>query len=371
MGIGPMTFSLRERRSATELNRLLFIILFCSFSCTFIDWTLNGADIQGGAEITVSVVAGQSYVANFIATSELADITVNMNKGGTVSINGGSASSQAKVTDVQVGSYVTIQAHPVSPNEFLYWVDYSDETSILSEENPWNFQVTGTARYKAIMGEPLVVTATSAGTGGTAIAYPTKVLSGKTTTLTATPTQGYEFVNWTLNGVEVSTENPYTATITESAEYVANFRQTGSVTPTQYTVIVSASPAEGGTAKVNNEQSVTVESGTNVTITATPADGYEFVEWQVNGVSSPILGQNDSFGVTASNTFVAIFRQTEQGGGEEEVATKLDRTGWTVTASSEEASGEGTGNGVPSCIVDESLTTYWHSKWQGGLCTAI
>ena len=335
-------------------------------SYIFKNWTLNGADIQGGAEITVSVVAGQSYVANFIATSELADITVNMNKGGTVSINGGSASSQAKVTDVQVGSYITIQAHPVSPNEFLYWVDYSDETSILSEENPWNFQVTGTARYKAIMGEPLVVTATSAGTGGTAIAYPTKVLSGKTTTLTATPTQGYEFVNWTLNGVEVSTENPYTATITESAEYVANFRQTGSVTPTQYTVIVSASPAEGGTAKVNNEQSVTVESGTNVTITATPADGYEFVEWQVNGVSSPILGQNDSFGVTASNTFVAIFRQTEQGGGEEEVATKLDRTGWTVTASSEEASGEGTGNGVPSCIVDESLTTYWHSKWQGG-----
>ncbi|MBE6299972.1 MAG: hypothetical protein E7083_06540, partial [Bacteroidales bacterium] len=335
-------------------------------SYIFKNWTLNGADIQGGAEITVSVVAGQSYVANFIATSELADITVNMNKGGTVSINGGSASSQAKVTDVQVGSYITIQAHPVSPNEFLYWVDYSDETSILSEENPWNFQVTGTARYKAIMGEPLVVTATSAGTGGTAIAYPTKVLSGKTTTLTATPTQGYEFVNWTLNGVEVSTENPYTATITESAEYVANFRQTGSVTPTQYTVIVSASPAEGGTAKVNNEQSVTVESGTNVTITADPADGYEFVEWQVNGVSSPILGQNDSFGVTASNTLVAIFRQTEQGGGEEEVATKLDRTGWTVTASSEEASGEGTGNGVPSCIVDESLTTYWHSKWQGG-----
>ncbi len=343
-------------------------------SYIFKNWTLNGADIQGGAEITVSVVAGQSYVANFIATSELADITVNMNKGGTVSINGGSASSQVKVTDVQVGSYITIQAHPQDDNEFLYWVDYYDETSILSVENPWNFQVTGTARYKAIMGEPLVVTA-SAGTGGTAIAYPTKVLSGKTTTLTATPTQGYEFVNWTLNGVEVSTENSYTATITESAEYVANFRQTGSVTPTQYTITVSADPAEGGTATVavgtgQASSSVTVDPGTNVTIIATPADGYEFVEWQVNGNPSPMLEQNYSFGVTVSNNLVAIFQSTEQGGGEEEVATKLDRTGWSVTASSEEPKENDWGNGgLASHAIDNSLDTYWHSKWDGETAT--
>ena len=189
--------------------------------------------------------------------------------------------------------------------------------------------------------------------------------SGTEVTFNANPADGYNFVNWTKGTETVSSENPYTVAINESITLTANFETS---TP-QCTITVSASPAEGGTAKVNNEQSVTVESGTNVTITATPADGYEFVEWQVNGVSSPILGQNDSFGVTASNTLVAIFRQTEQGGGEEEVATKLDRTGWTVTASSEEASGEGAGNGVPSCIVDESSTTYWHSKWSDGEAT--
>ena len=419
-------------------------------SYIFKNWTLNGADIQGGAEITVSVVAGQSYVANFIATSELADITVNMNKGGTVSINGGSASSQAKVTDVQVGSYITIQAHPVSPNEFLYWVDYSDETSILSEENPWNFQVTGTARYKAIMGEPLVVTATSAGTGGTAIAYPTKVLSGKTTTLTATPTQGYEFVNWTLNGVEVSTENPYTATITESAEYVANFSQTGSVTPTQYTasvevngtngsatvavgtgeasssvtvdsgtevtfnanpadgynfvnwtkgtetvssenpytvainetttltanfekattqytITVSASPAEGGTATVavgtgEASSSVTVDAGTNVTITATPAEGYEFVNW-TNGGNLLSTNTTETYPISANITLTANFRQTEQGGDVIEVA-QLDRTNWSVTASSQAPEEGAINGGEARHAIDNSTTTFWHTQWQ-------
>ena len=36
MGIGPMTFSLRERRSATELNRLLVCLFFSSLCCCFI-----------------------------------------------------------------------------------------------------------------------------------------------------------------------------------------------------------------------------------------------------------------------------------------------------------------------------------------------
>ena len=31
MGIGPMTFSLRERRSATELNRLPLLSILCHF----------------------------------------------------------------------------------------------------------------------------------------------------------------------------------------------------------------------------------------------------------------------------------------------------------------------------------------------------
>ncbi len=42
-------------------------------------------------------------------------------------------------------------------------------------------------------------------------------------TLTATPNEGYVFVNWTVNGEVVSTKNPYTATITVNTEFVANF----------------------------------------------------------------------------------------------------------------------------------------------------
>ena len=46
---------------------------------------------------------------------------------------------------------------------------------------------------------------------------------GTSVTITATPDTGYEFVNWTKAGVEVSTDASYTFTVTEDVDLVANF----------------------------------------------------------------------------------------------------------------------------------------------------
>ncbi|MBR0178614.1 MAG: hypothetical protein IJQ11_14445, partial [Bacteroidales bacterium] len=46
---------------------------------------------------------------------------------------------------------------------------------------------------------------------------------GQTCTLTATANEGYTFVNWTKDGVEVSTDATYSFTVTENAAFVANF----------------------------------------------------------------------------------------------------------------------------------------------------
>ncbi len=45
---------------------------------------------------------------------------------------------------------------------------------------------------------------------------------------------------------------------------------------------------------------------------------------------------------------------------------ELDRSGWSIEANTQESSGEGAGNGVPSCAIDGNLNTYWHSSWQNG-----
>ena len=46
---------------------------------------------------------------------------------------------------------------------------------------------------------------------------------GSTCTLTATPADGYAFVNWTKDGEVVSTESTYSFTVTEAGDYIGNF----------------------------------------------------------------------------------------------------------------------------------------------------
>ena len=68
---------------------------------------------------------------------------------------------------------------------------------------------------------------------GTATVSSAYAFAGEEVTLTATPTEGYEFLNWTVGGTEVSIENPYTATITANTEFVANFSEASGIITTE------------------------------------------------------------------------------------------------------------------------------------------
>ena len=59
---------------------------------------------------------------------------------------------------------------------------------------------------------------------------------GAEATLKATPAEGYEFVNWTVDGAEVSTENPYKFIVTADVALVANFKKAAPATETVYFV---------------------------------------------------------------------------------------------------------------------------------------
>lgn len=48
------------------------------------------------------------------------------------------------------------------------------------------------------------------------------------------------------------------------------------------------------------------------------------------------------------------------------LGNQLNRSTWIAEASTEEPNGEGAGNGVAACILDDNLSTFWHSQWQGG-----
>ncbi|MCL2246365.1 MAG: leucine-rich repeat protein, partial [Lentimicrobiaceae bacterium] len=65
-----------------------------------------------------------------------------------------------------------------------------------------------------------------------------------TATVTATAFTGYHFVNWTIDGEEVSTDNTYSFTVTEDVDLVANFEK---ILET-FLVIVNSNNDEYGTA---------------------------------------------------------------------------------------------------------------------------
>jgi hypothetical protein len=59
---------------------------------------------------------------------------------------------------------------------------------------------------------------------------------GKSTaTITAVAFSGYKFVSWTKNGVEISTDNPYSFTVTEDVELVANFESIVGIETSEFT----------------------------------------------------------------------------------------------------------------------------------------
>ena len=98
--------------------------------------------------------------------------------------------------------------------------------------------------------------------------------AGATATLTATPAAGHHFVQWN----DGNTQNPRTVTVTTNATYTATFE----ANPTVYYMLTVGSTSDAmGT--VASTHSGSVEEGTTVTVTATPATGHHFEWWQTTG----------------------------------------------------------------------------------------
>ena len=112
----------------------------------------------------------------------------------------------------------------------------------------------------------------SAGDGGSVSTAGGTFASGTQVSLTATPNSGYSFSGWS-NG---STANPLTVTLNSNTSITANFQ----VIVNSYTLTVSA--GEGGSVSTEGGE---YEEGTEVTITATPDEEYEFTGWSDGEIS--------------------------------------------------------------------------------------
>ena len=104
---------------------------------------------------------------------------------------------------------------------------------------------------------------------------------GEKVTATATAKEGYEFVNWTVEGKAVSTETTYEFLVDKNVELTANFKKTEKPVE-KVTITVKANDSKMGTVKLDPAKE-SYENGEIVTAIATAKEGYKFVNWTVAG----------------------------------------------------------------------------------------
>ena len=142
-----------------------------------------------------------------------------------------------------------------------------------------------------------IATSSNPANGGT-VSGGGSYQEGDTCTLTAMANEGYTFVNWSKDGVVVSTTSTYNFVVTEVGVYTANFAETNSY----YTVTTTADPTMAGTVSGGGNYC----SGQTCTVVASPANGYSFLNWTENDsiVSTDV---SYSFIVTNNSALVAHF----------------------------------------------------------------
>ena len=160
------------------------------------------------------------------------------------------------------GSVIEIKAVPFEHAQFVGWDDGNTD-------NPRTLVVNSDMILTAIF-EPrpmYTITVTSiSNTMGTVFGGGT-FYANTEINIGAIPYEGFHFAGW--QDGEMS--NPRTITVTEDAEYIANFSQT---LPTTYTVTVHYLPEQG---YILGAGSYIV--GTTATLVAIPKEGYVFAQW--------------------------------------------------------------------------------------------
>lgn len=154
-----------------------------------------------------------------------------------------------------------------SSDNLTYTYNYSDNklstVTATNSAGKGGIQVTSIqVVYGTISSAKKYTVSATAGTGGSvsitnasgaAVTSGTEVEANTSLTFTATPSEGYEFVNWTdASNKPVSTNATYTTTVTAAISLTANFKTKTPVDPTESGVIYDLTGSVGTTTDGTN-----------------------------------------------------------------------------------------------------------------------
>ena len=251
----------------------------------FVNWTVDGQEVSTKTTYELTVEKNTELTANFKAKAPVEEkftvtAKVNDSKMGTVKLDPDKA-------EYAKGEKVTATATAKEGYEFVNWTVAG---KAVSTEATYEFTVDKnvelTANFKETEKpvEKFTVTAkVNDSKMGTVKLDPDKAeyAKGEKVTATATAKEGYEFVNWTVEGKAVSTETTYEFLVDKNVELTANFKKTEKPVE-KVTITVKANDSKMGTVKLDPAKE-SYENGEIVTAIATAKEGYKFVNWTVAG----------------------------------------------------------------------------------------
>ena len=184
----------------------------------FVNWTEeDGTEVSSNATYHFTVSESATYVAHFQIRSYTIFVLVNDEDAGRVS--GGGTFNH--------GENCTLTATANTGYDFDHWT--KDGTTI-SGDATINFTVAANATYIAYFtSQTYTITTQSNPSSGGTVSGGGSYTHGQPCTVTATANEGYQFVNWTENGEQVSSYSNYTFEVFGNRTLVANFSLQGPV----------------------------------------------------------------------------------------------------------------------------------------------
>lgn len=230
-----------------------------------------------GDQITMTIV---EYEFGSTCTGK---ITVAATNGGVTLGGGAVGTSGVRYSLNQVNAYTAV---PDLGYEFKDWT-FNNGTAT-STTNPLNYTITKDETITAnfiLLNHDITVATAANGTvelaGSTVDNTPRNYDANVQNSYTAVPASGYRFVSWAFSGATAtSTANPLTYTVLEDETITAVFE----LIPEQYSISVVGDNGlvtkDGVTAATSP---VVVDKDEVGVYEATPAFGYQFVNWTFSG----------------------------------------------------------------------------------------
>ena len=248
-----------------------------------------GNVVTGVKEGTVTVAASEGINYKITVVKDVPEVkeytvtaTVNDEAMGTAKLS-------PEVDKYKEGTEVTATAKvkDESKYEFVNWTVGNEEVSKKAEYKftvDKDMELKANFKAKDPVEETFTVKVKANDTNmGEVKLDPVKAeyAKGEKVKAIATSKEGYEFVNWTVDGKAVSAEATYEFLVEKNVELTANFKETEKPVE-QFTVTVKANDDKMGTVAVDPVKE-NYEKGDTVIVIAEAKEGYEFVNWTSEG----------------------------------------------------------------------------------------